>query len=153
MVTRAKILNVISDNEVKIEVPMFGLIQELEGEGQINELPIARISTVPGCAPNFKPGDIVLICVEDNDLSNPVIIGRLITDNNSLGTSNGSFQSLRVEKDTDLGKNTKIGNVTATNIEQLIGANYNIQGQLDTNISQRIELLDFITTTLNNIEF
>mgnify|MGYP003295047062 CR=1 FL=1 len=153
MVTRAKILEIISDMEIKIEVPAFGLIEELEGEEEVNEMPTARICTVPGCYPNFEEGDIILICIEDNDLSNPMIMGRLIPDDGSLGTSNGTFQNLTVEKDTVLAKETTIGEVTSGNIEQLYGANYNLQGQLDTNIAQRTELLDFISETLDEVEF
>ena len=116
-------------------------------------MPIARICTVPGCSPNFAVGDTVLICIEDNNLSTTMIMGRLIPDDESLGTSNATFQNLTVEKDTVLAKNTTIGEVTAENIEQLIGANYNIQAQFDTNLSQRIELLEFITDTLDNVKF
>lgn len=153
MVTRAKILEIISDEEVKIEVPAFGLIEEMEGEDDVNSMPHARICTVPGCYPNFKSGDVVLICIEDNDLSTPMIMGRLIPDDGSLGTSNATLQNLTVEKDSVLAKNTTIGDVTAENIEQLIGANYNIQGQLDTNMSQKTDFLKFLTDTFSSTKF
>lgn len=153
MVTRAKIVKVISDKEVQVEVPMFGLIQEGEGEDQINELPRARISTTPGCSPNFKKNDVVLICIEDNDLNNPMVMGRLIADDSSVGTSNVEFDTAKINKDITLPKNTKIGKVTADNISYLAGVTSSIQTQFDTNINQKITLMNWVTQLLNNVKF
>ena len=153
MVTRAKIVKVLSDYEVKISVPIYGLIEELELESDVNELPVARICTTPGCSPNYKVGDTVVIGIEDSDLSKPMVLGKLIPNDTSLGASSGNFQNIVVEKDTKLTKNTTIGEVSSLNLEQLIGANYNIQGQFDTNMDQKIELLDFMTDILKNTNF
>ena len=142
MVTKGKILEIISDKEVKIEVPAFGLIEEMEGESEVNEMPVARICTVPGCLPNFAVGDVILICIEDNDLSAPMIMGRLIPDDESLGTSNATFQTLAVEKDTTLSKDTTIGDVTPENISYLEGVTSHIQAQFDTNTTQKINALN-----------
>lgn len=153
MVTRARIIKVISEKEVQIEVPMFGLIEEGEGEEQVNELPNARICTTPGCSPNYKKDDIVLICIEDNDLSNPMIMGRLIPDDKTIGTSNAEFDTLEVNKDTTLSKNTTIGEVKPEHIEQLVGVTHNIQLQFDTNTNQKIEAMNWMAEQFNNIIF
>ena len=134
MVTRAIIKKIISEKEVQVEVPMFGLIEEGHGEEQVNELPIARISTTPGCSPNFKENDVVLICIEDNDLNNPMIMGRLIPDNKSIGTSNAVFDTFKVNKDTTLSRNTTIGKVSADSLSCVEGISRQILQQLALNI-------------------
>lgn len=153
MVTQAIIREVSSETEVKIEVPMFGLIEEGEGEEQVNEFPIARISTTPGCSPNYKIGDTVLICIKDNDLNSPIIMGRFIPDDKTIGTSNAEFDTLKVNKDTTLSKNTTIGEVKPEHIEQLVGVTHNIQLQFDTNTNQKIEAMNWMTEQFNNIIF
>ena len=155
MVTRGEVLNTPASGatEVQIKIPMFGLIEEGEGEEQVNELPYARICTVPGCFPNFKQGDTVLICIEDNNLDNVMIMGRLITDDGKVGTSVATFENLTVEKDTVLARNTTIGEVLPENIEHLIGSEYNIQTQFDTNINEQINLINWTWEKLDSITF
>ena len=153
MVTRAIIKRVISEKEVQVEVPMFGLIEEGEGEEQVNELPVARISTTPGCCPNFKQNDVVLICIEDNDLNNPMVMGRLIPEDKSIGTSNGVFETFKVNKDATLSRNTTIGKVSADSLSCMEGVTSNVQTQFNTNLSQKVELLDWLTELLNGVNF
>ena len=102
MVTKAIVRDIISDSEIKIQVPMFGLIEEEYDEEQVNELPNATICTIPGCFPNYKQGDTVLISIEDNNLETVVIMGRLIKRDGEGGTSVGTFENLKVEKDLNL---------------------------------------------------
>lgn len=149
MVTRGIVQQIISKHEAKIRVPMFGMIEEEDDEEQVNELPVARICTIPGCLPNLKKNDIVLISIEDNDLNNVMIMGVLIPDNDAVGTSDVTFNSLKVNTDVKLPKNTSIGDITSDNLFMLKGINSNVQGQLDDNKSQKIELLDWLSTTLN----
>lgn len=153
MVTRGIVQKVISETEVQVKVPMFGMIEEEEDEAQVNELPIARICTTPGCHPNFKKDDIVLISIEDNDLNTVMIMGRLIPDDKSVGTSVATFENLLVEKDTVLSKNTQIGDVLAENIAHLEGSEYNLQEQLNTNMNQKIEFLEFMSKALDAVSF
>ena len=150
MVTRGSVVEVISPHEVKIQVPKFGLIQEEPDEKQVNELPNARLCTIPGCLPNLKKGDTVLISIEDNNLNDVMIMRTLIPDNNSVGTSSAYFSDLKVETKVTLPKNTSIGDVTSDNLFTLKGVNSNIQTQFDDNKSQKIELLDWLTMNLNN---
>ena len=153
MVTRGIVQKVVSEKEVQVKVPMFGLIEEEEDEEQVNELPIARICTVPGCFPNFKKDDVVLISIEDNDLNTVMIMGRLIPDDNSVGTSVATFENLTVEKDTVLSKDTTIGKVLPENISHLENSTCNLQLQFDTNVNQKIEFLEFMTKALDGVSF
>ena len=154
MVTKAKIYKVISDREVQVQVPMFGMIEEEEDEEQVNELPIGRICTVPGCFPNYKKDDDVLICIEDNNLNNVMIMGRFIAnDDEDVGTSGATFENLKVEKDTVLSEDTTIGKVLPENIAHLEGSIHNIQVQFDINTSQKIELLSWLGKTLDAVTF
>lgn len=153
MVTKAQIEKIISENEVQIKVPMFGMIEEEADEEEVNDLPNARICTTPGCSPNYKKGDVVLICIEDNDLTNPIIMGKFIPDNNTVGTSDANFDILKVLEETTLSKKTTIGKVLPENIEHLEKSKWNLQLQFDTNTNQKIEVLNFLTDSLNQFKF
>jgi hypothetical protein len=153
MVTKGIVKRIISKKEIEINIPMFALIEEEEDEEQVNENPKARICTVPGCYPNYKTDDIVMVSIENNDLNNVMIMGRFIPDDESIGTSSAEFENITVKKDSRLSKNTTIGEVSAESISYLKGVNSNIQNQFDTNMTQKIELLKWLTSTFNSTNF
>lgn len=150
MVTRAIVKKIdSSNNSLVVQVPKFGLIEEGSGEEEVNELPTARIATTPGCSPNYKVGDTVFICIEDTDLSSPVVMGIFIPNNGEVRTSDAKFDSLEVIVNTKLSEDTSIGKVTKDEIKCLEKVNENIQQQFDRNTQQKIELMEYIGDTLD----
>jgi hypothetical protein len=162
MVTRGKVVSV-SDETVKVYIPKFGLIEEGEGEPQVEEYLDARIATVPGCKPHYEVNDIVFICIEDNDLGSPVVMGLFIPDNakdDSFRTSDAILKSLQVvgNKEKSAQKNsgyarlpydTTIGDVTKDNIKCLEKVHTNIQDQFDENMAQKILMLEYLCVALD----
>lgn len=152
MVTKAIVHRIISDTEVVVKVPAFDLIEEEDGEEDVSSLPRARITATAGCRPKLRVNDIVYVCIEDNDLSKPIIMGTLITDapEATRSTSDAVFDSLKVNVNTNLAEDTTIGKVKKDEIKRLSGVKENIQKQFDDNMNQKIALLDFMTLVINS---
>lgn len=151
MVTKAIIHRIVSDTEVIVKVPAFDLVEEEEGEEDVNSLPRARITATPGCRPKFKVNDTVYVCIEDNDLSKPIIMGTLITGQPEAtrSTSDATFESLKVNVNTALPEDTSIGIVTKDDIRRLYGVRENVQKQFNDNMAQKKDMLKFMTDTIN----
>ena len=151
MVTKAIVHRIVSDTEVIVKVPAFDLVEEEAGEDDVNSLPRARIATTPGCIPKFKVNDTVYVCIEDNDLSKPIIMGVLVTSQPepTRSTSDATFESLKVNVNAILPEDTSIGDVGKENIQMLCGVNSNIQKQFDDNMVQKKDMIKFMTDTIN----
>lgn len=149
MITRARVHKVVSDTEVVLEIPLYELIYRDGYESMPNELPIAKIASPPGCSPKYKVGDVVFVCIENDSLSNPVVVGSLVGDRRSSSTSDMALDSLAVKVNTNLSEDTSIGEVTKDNIKCLLGLGENVQKKFDDNSAQELQLLDFMTKTMN----
>ena len=79
MLTKGLILNIdYNDHYCNVRIPLF----ETAGNLQIVSVK-ATICTTPGIYNGYKEGDIVFVAFEDNELNEPVIIGKLYTDANT----------------------------------------------------------------------
>jgi hypothetical protein len=151
MVTRAIVDEVISNEELRVSIAAYGEVIEEDGEPDLSTSQIARINSVPGFVPNFKKGDSVFVCIEDNDLGKPIVMGKLLTNNcdiNSVGISNAKLSSLIVVGSTTLGSDTHIGEVSSEHIKCLSGATSNIQKNLDSIWGDRDRILKTVTGKL-----
>ena len=150
MVTAAKIVGrKPNTNKYNVEIFAYGKYEEAENEEDLSATQEAIVAVCPGLSPAYKAGDIVYVCIEDNKLDTPVIMGALHTKN-LKSLSDAKFSSLIVSGNTKLGEDTTIGSVTKDNIKSLIGVRGNIQNQIDANISTQISLLDDISSMLDN---
>ena len=86
------------------------------------------------------------VTFENNDLSRPMVLGHLFSDNESITACSPVFNSLEVKYDTVLGSNTSIGEVTAEHIKALVGIKENIQQQINQMKNEISFLQDEITT-------
>ncbi len=78
MITKAIIEEMMYDGyRARIRIPIFHKIKDVPGSTPFNELPKALINYAPGCKPNFSVGDVVYVAFENNQASEPVIIGAL----------------------------------------------------------------------------
>lgn len=151
MVTKAEVRAVRNNkNEIDLYIPIYDGYEESPDESQLSSRYHATICTPPGISPAYQVGDIVFICIEDVDLSEPVIMGLLYPSNNEKTTSNANFSSLMVQVNTKLPADTSIGEVTKENIKCLEKVSSNIQEQFNGNTREKIELLDYLSGQLSN---
>ena len=156
MVTKAIVKGKTNDNKLSVFIPT---IYDYNSSNNPNEEDYltnatASISVVPGCDPHYKDGDTVLVCIEDNDLSKVIIMGRLITAEDKGSTTDFKISELTVSNIAKLPEDTSIGpDVTKENIKCLAKVRSNIQEQFDLNTNQKIEVLKFLTDELNKTEF
>lgn len=152
MVTKAKVEKIISNEELSVKIHAYDIVEEGPNEDDLSSSQVARISCPSGFIPDFKVGDTVFVCIEDNDLGEPVVIGKLLLDNckeDNVGTSRAALSKLKVTGSTELGATTNIGDVTSKNIECLKGARTNIQDQIDSQLSYEVSLLNNLTNKFN----
>jgi hypothetical protein len=153
MVTRATVDKIISKEELSVIIHAYDIVEEGPDDSELSSTQTARISCPPGLIPEFKVGDIVFVCIEDNDLGVPVVMGKLILDDCSeenIGKSNAYLNTLNVSGSAKLSSSTSIGEVTQENIKCLKGVNKNIQDQLDFIFNDNINVMNTLATKLNN---
>ena len=153
MVTKATVQKVLSNEALRVKIHAYDMVEEGPDEDNLASTQVARINCPPGFIPDFKVGDTVYICIGDNDLNDPIVMGKLLLDKckeSTVGTSRATLSKLFVTGSAELGANTKIGDVTAKNIECIKGARSNLQDQLDTQLSKEVSLLNTLTTELND---
>ncbi len=152
MVTKAKVEKIISNEELSVKIHAYDIVEEGSDEADLPSSQVARISCPSGFIPDFKVGDTVFVCLEDNDLGEPVVIGKLLLDRckeDNVGTSRATLSKLKVTGSTELCATTKIGDVTPENIECLKGARTNLQNQIDSQLSYEVSLLNSLTNKFN----
>lgn len=150
MVTKAIVKAIrSSDNEVDLYIPIYDGYKPTPNSSTLTTNYNANICTLPGVTPNYQVGDVVYICIEDNNLQEPVIMGLLYPTKNVKTVSDGKFSSLCVTVNTKLSADTTIGEVTAENIKCLSNVNKNIQTQFDQNLSEKVSLLEYLTDKLS----
>lgn len=152
------------ENKYRVRIP---IIHGVEGSPQCtpdNLLPTASICGIPGFTNTVRDGDIVFVVFENDELSNPVIMGQLITNTNAYDVNTVNTTDTRANAvlqtlsffdslsggytSASLPKNTTIGNVTAEQLSFLIGLKTNVQDQIDAlnaslaGISQMIDQIN-----------
>lgn len=112
------------DNQYKIRIPKYHKLKGVAGASSYDQLPFASICYLPGIFPNYSIGDIVYIDFENDDLSYPVILGKLLSDNNisERSVSDIETRSLKVQVDTTLSEDVKIGQIQYNDLEQSVRA-------------------------------
>lgn len=113
MITKAIIESTNINNQYKIRIPKYHKLSGVTEASSYEQLPLASVCYFPGIIPNYAIGDVVYIDFENGDLSYPVILGKLLCDNNNLENSicDVTVRSLNVKVDSTLSTDTKIGNL------------------------------------------
>lgn len=148
MLFKGTVEKIIDSYTVKVRIPFLHKVSSALNYTLPEDLPEAHISTLPNTRPNIKVGDVVIIGFENNDLSRPMILGYLFTDNPYETTCSPIFNSLEVQYDTSLSANTSIGDVTSENIKCLLGVKENLQQQ----INQLKNEISFLKLDLDTIK-
>lgn len=151
MITKAYIQSTISTHSAIVRIPLYNKIQNVNGATPESELPIASISLPPGMEYDLEAGDVVFVEFEEDNVSNPVIIG-LLSRSNKKGSiiNNTKVRNLQVEDASTLSYNTQIGDVAPHSIKCLKGLSP------DQNIRDKFTELDNADTQfkkdLNNLQ-
>lgn len=119
MITKAIIESQQIDNQYKIRIPKFHKLSGVVDATPYSQLPVASVCYLPGIIPNYAVGDIVYVDFENDDLSYPIIIGKFLCDTNISEDSvcDINTRSLKVQVDTNLSTETKIGDLNYTDIK------------------------------------
>ena len=157
MVTRAEIVEMADSKgaEWSVNIRAYDGIEDVPNVEEPSPYQSARVCTIPGFVPEFNSDIPVFVCIEDNNLSQPIIMGNLIlnnydNENVGVGTAKAYLSKLTVTGATTLSSETSIGDVTSNQLGCLVGVNSNIQNQFNTNIAQKIALLGALKDKLNN---
>jgi hypothetical protein len=149
--TRAIVEGMVDDFHYRVRIPVLNKIAAAIGATPVEELSIATIAIPPGVSPKFRSGDIVFVEFEEGDTSKPVIVGSLFNTLDSQIVSDAKFDSLSVNVNTTLKRETQIGEVTADNIANIKGLNTNVQYEIDSNKAQHIEFVSQISDIQSDI--
>lgn len=89
MITKAIIEEKITPYQYRVRIPIFDRVTTSPEHINFKDLAIATISIPRGINNNIQIGDIVFVGFEDNNSSQPIILGhlyreQLIKDNNSF---------------------------------------------------------------------
>ena len=158
---RAIIEQRIDNYHYRVRIPLINKFSSSVGATPSNELAIATVAASPGSSPYYESGDIVYIDYEETDTNKPVIVGSLYNDLSSNINSDSKVDSLTVGVNVNLPKDTQIGDISASNLQQLRGLTNNVQNAIDrlndnTNkisetASKAIQLADENSENINNI--
>ena len=138
MLTKGIVEEVVSQYQVKVRLPIFNKSKDAIGATPKEELSDAIICTLPNSILGLQVGDIVIVGFEDNNTNKPIVLGCLSVDTKSTSGSGLILSSLQVNLDTQLSKDTHIGEITPEEIQSLSKIKSNIQWQLDV-LNQKID--------------
>ena len=141
MICKAIVEQIINDYKVKVRVPTFHRGEESIGATPSIDVPTAIMCVQPGIYSTLKVKDIVMVDFEDDNVDKPVIVGLLFSENSKKSLPDIVANSLEVNVNTKLSKDTTIGEVTADNIFTLKGVHTNVQKQFD-DLTKRVKKME-----------
>ena len=161
MITKGTILSTPfnnRDNTFLVQIDLFKTAGNLPEDSKLDaSKQTATLCLSAGMDNNYAVGDIVYIAFEDNDLSKPVIIGKLFTNIDAKGelrkkesVGSANLQALTVSRTANLPLDTVFGNnadeVTANTILTQIREISNLK-----NITSNLPLIPQLATSTNPI--
>lgn len=131
MITKGIIEEITTPYFVKVRLPIFDRLQDSKNSTPTNNLNNAIICSLPNSNNQLSIGDIVLVGFEDNDTSKPIVLGHLYKESLSNTKIDLDLRKLSTNSTTRLFEQTYIGKVTPEEIQTLIGAEDNLQQQIN----------------------
>ena len=127
MIYRGIVEQIIDRYTVKVRIPLIHRASNSNEYTHVDNLPEAKISTLPNTHPNIQCGDVVVVAFENNDSTRPIIIGYLYREELTNTSVSTTLNSLEVIDEVKLSPNTSIGDISAENLQALAGIKENIQ--------------------------
>ena len=121
MLTKGYIQAVLSPHSVRVRLPIFNKVENVQGATPVEELATAPICTLPHFIQNPQVGDIVFVDFEEDQYSHPVVLGYLSIENNRPNFVSATLEDLTALGKTRLGTDTNIGEIDYKNIATLKG--------------------------------
>lgn len=133
MITKAKILqlpkgaytnengDLVVDNKFKIYIPIFRRAGEPENSKLSASTTYATLCYNPGAENGYRVGDIVYVAFENNQIGEPVIIGKLFL-NKTQDSENSTYligDELNISNKARLPLDTMIGDIKGEELERL----------------------------------
>ena len=118
MITKAIIEQIEDDGyHYRVRIPVLHKIENAPGSTPFKELPIALVCYAPGCRPNLNVGDVVYVGFENNQYSDPVILGMLLNDTYKNSSASIIADSIDASINVNLPQsNVNFGDITLSNI-------------------------------------
>ena len=132
------IVQQLTNNGAIVRIPTINHSEFANDSTPIRQLYTATISCDPGIFPRLRINDAVWVAFENDDISKPVIIGVLFIPNKKGTVSDATLDSLIINVDCKLPKDTTIGKVSSDSLSYIENLKSNAQKQLD-NLSIEID--------------
>ena len=139
MITKAIVEEVLDRFTIRVRIPSIDRTYQSNIRVNTEDLDVAVVCTLPGCDPNIKPGDVVIVSSEDAE-EDPIILGYLYRSKQTDTYIDLMMSRLNVLDEAALPHNTTVGDVSAFEIQQLSGVTSNLQFQIDQ-LRAEIQLL------------
>lgn len=156
MITKAEILqlpkgaytndngDLVVDNKFKIYIPIFCRAGEQKDSNLGACTTYATLCYNPGAENGYRVGDIVYVAFENNQIGEPVIIGKLFL-NKTQDSENSTYligDELNISKKATLPSNTTIGDITGEQLAKLFRVVANLENIILNDYSEANELMD-----------
>lgn len=157
MVTSGIIKSKVDNHKYKVLLPRYEDIEEGPGESDVSSYQMAVVCSHPGCEVDYVVGEAVFVCILDNDLSTPVIMGRLEGASTPSGVSGHTLSDLVVGSSATLPATTSIGDfgddqyVSPEALANVAGLSYNAQLQFNDIRDSLITMLTAATDTMEKL--
>lgn len=148
MIYKGIVESMLDQYRAKVRIPVLHRASFAPKTVATADLPEALICTLSGCQGGIKQGDIVFIAHEDNDLSKPVIIGHLYSEQINSAYPSLHLETLDVLYSANLPSDTYIGNISPENLSQLADLTVNVQHELEL-INSKIKNIEDLLKTSN----
>ena len=150
MIFKAIVTSEAKDNENRVYVT----IPVLDGASSKNDFRginqrLANICSLPGCIPKYAKGDVVYVDFEQDNMSDPIIIGSLMSSKSNNAVIDLYADSLTVDVNTQLSGETFIedGQATANQTTVLPDSG----GGSDVRYQNRIETIGILKGEGNGV--
>ena len=153
MITKAYIQEVLSRHKVRVRIPLYHKIKEVNGSVPDDLLPAAFINSPPNIKIEPQVGDVVIVDFEEDDLAKPVILGYLYSSNDCNSSMSIVCEDFTASGEISLSKDTTIGDIKYENIECLKNQKDNIPNIIKSIRSDITNLSNELTTTNKNVGY
>lgn len=148
MITQGQIVN-INKTTVSVRVPVF------ETTGSSEKIILdCNICYVPGNLNNYRIDDKVYVTFANNNFNEVIVLGKIFTGNETDAVNFSFNNSLKVSGNTELSKNTKIGDINYQQIAELVknkDAIIDSKGTSGSGITEE-EVNNLINLAINNLK-